>query len=131
MSHKKRKTSGNINIEKALLELKFPLSNNNGAKIHLKVSDSTHSRSKHISKRYHGLQKKDIDLIPTALSQPDYVRLDPVVKQNKNYYKRRKGDKKILFLKIVTKIIDGKNEELITIFTTNNIKCRLGAKKQI
>lgn len=122
MSHKKRKTSSNVNIEKALLKLEFPLVNNIGAKIVLKLSDSSHSRSKHISKQYHGLTEKDIALIPDALLKPDYVVKDPRVKLNKNYYKRRGRKKKILFLKIVTKIIGLKEEQIITAFTTSNIK---------
>ena len=122
MSHKKRKTASNVNIENALLKLEFPLINNNGAKVLLKKSNSSHSRSKHIAKQYHGLKEKDIRLIPDALLKPDYVVKDPKVKLNKNYYKRRNGEKKILFLKVVTKIIGLKEEQIVTVFTTNNIK---------
>lgn len=122
MSHKKRMTNSNINIEKALLNLDFPLLNNNGAKVYLKITNSNHSRSKHISKQYHGLTERDIKLIPQVLKNPDYVTKDRKVKRNKNYYIKRSGKKKILFLKIVTKIIGPEEEQLITVFTTNNIK---------
>ena len=121
MSHKKSQSKPNVNIEKALLKLSFPVKNNIGIDVNLKIKESKHSASKHISKRYHGLTEKDIELIPDILSNPFYVVRDPLHKEKKNYYGRRKG-RKILFLKIVTKIVDEKSEEIITIFTTNKIK---------
>lgn len=121
MSHKKRMTNSNINIEKALLKLNFPIINNLGINVNLKIKNSNHSTSKHISKQYHGLTEKDIELIPNVLKYPLYVVKDPTHKEKKNYYGRRK-EKKILFIKIVTKIVDGANEEIVTVFTTSKIK---------
>lgn len=121
MSHKKKLTCSNVNIEKALLKLGFPYFNNIGIRVNLKIKNSTHGANKHISKQYHGLTEKDIESIPMILKNPLYVVRDPVHKEKKNYYGRRNG-KKILFLKIVTKIVDENNEEIITAFTTNKIK---------
>ena len=118
MSHKKRRTKANVNIEKALLSLDFPFKNNKGKNVVLKISNSSHSRSKHIAKQYHSLTLNDIKLIPEALLHPDYVTVDPVVKRNMNYYKRREKGKRITFLKIVTKRINEKEKKCI--FSPNN-----------
>jgi len=121
MSHKKRKTYSNASIEKALLQLDFPLKNNIGADVILKISNSSHSGSKHIAKAYHGLNENDISLLPSILKNPVYVTKDPIHREKKNYYGKRKGSNKILFIKIVTKIIDSKTEKIITVFTTKHI----------
>ena len=122
MSHKKRITKPNKSIEVAIEQLHFPLINNICGKVYLNQGSSSHSSKKHIAKQYHGLEAKDIEIIPKALKNPDYVCKDPKHKEKKNYYKKRPKTKKIQFIKIVTKIINPKTEKIVTIFTTNKIK---------
>ena len=122
MSHKKRKTSPNKSVLDSFEKLDFPLKNNIGNDILLKQCSSKHDRSKHIAKQYHGLTSVDIELIPEILKNPVYVTKDPNHKEKKNYYGRRMKSRKILFIKIVTKIQNNNCEEIITVFTTNHIK---------
>lgn len=122
MSHKKRKTSSNKDVLSSIENLNFPIKNNIGCDVFLKKSKSNHSRSHHISKQYHGLSSDDILIIPELLKNPVYVTKDPNHKEKKNYYGRRSKSRKILFIKVVTKVRNDYSEEIITIFTTNHIK---------
>lgn len=79
----------------------------------------------HIAVTRHGLQVRDIKLIPSILKNPLVVKPDPIKKHSKNYYGLRKGrhtDDNQIYVKIVTNVMADGSEEIVTVFPTDKIK---------
>jgi len=112
------------NIIKALESLPKVMFNNEGNKVVIrKIAIGNETGVEHISNGMHGLQVKDIKLVPEILKNPVYCCKDSCHRYRKNYYGKKMY--KYLFkcyIKIVTHVKDDKSEEIVTIFLADKIK---------
>lgn len=116
------------NIIEALERLPRIMQNNENKEVCIRLRARDESGKEHIAVSTHGLQVRDIEMIPQVLKNPESFCKDPYNKNYKNYYGKRFGKhdsttrNKGIFLKIVTSVkLDG-NEEIVTVFPTNSIK---------
>lgn len=120
MSKKKREFD--INITEALQRIKWPLNNYCGTKIVVRKSARNENGFEHIAGKKHQLKVRDIEMIPKVLEKPLKVIMENKGRHGKSYFGKRKGDNKSKFLKIVVRTLNGTTEEIVTIYTTRNIK---------
>lgn len=128
MSPYNRKQTYDPNIISSLEKLPKTMMNNEKKEVKIRLSARNESGAEHIAVVTHGLQIRDIKLIPKVLRNPEHFCVDPNNKNYKNYYRKREGKhdsktrNKGIYLKIVTSVkLDGR-EEIVTVYPTNSIK---------
>lgn len=128
MSPYNRNQAYDPNIIAALEELPKIMKNNESKEVTIRHQARDESGKEHIAVSTHGLQVRDIEMIPEILKKPETCLQDPYNKNYKDYYGKRLGKhdsttrNKGQYLKIVTSVkLDG-NEEIITVYPTNSIK---------
>ncbi len=128
MSPYNRKQAYDPNIIEALEKLPNIMTNNENKEVRIRVQARIESGKEHIAVATHGLQVRDIELIPKILKKPEYSCKDPNNNNYKDYYGKRLGKhnsstrNKGIFLKIVTAVKIDKSEEIVTCYQTNSIK---------
>lgn len=114
-----------LNIVKALSNLKTPMKTSKGVDVFFQTaSKRNESIFEHIANKKHHMHVVDIDMIPIALK--DKTALDKDKKGTKfhNYYfKRKKLKEKKTYIKIITKVISNKREEIINVYLVKKKYC--------
>ena len=123
---KKHRTDYEKDLIAALKKLPFPIyDKRHNLTIFLddERSRSNQRRFEHISRSYHKLTTKDLEVIPSEIVSRAKLKKDPSRKDTFNYYILRKAENSY-FVKICIKIIDKKQRtaKIKTIFTTKSLK---------
>ena len=128
MSPYNRNQAYDPNIIEALEKLPPVMKNNENKDVTIRHQARDETGKEHIAVSTHGLQVRDIEMIPQILKSPETCNKDPYNKNYKNYYGTRLGKhdsstrNKGHLLKIITSILLDGNEEIITVYPTNSIK---------
>lgn len=128
MSPYNRNQAYDPHIIECLGQLPKTMKNNENKEVTIRVNARNESGVEHIAVATHGLQVRDIKLIPKVLKKPEHFCIDPNNKNYKDYYGKRDGKhdsetrNKGIYLKIITSVKPDGSEEIVTVYPTNSIK---------
>ena len=112
------------NIITALERLKWPLPSFRNTQVTIRAKCKEGKGAYHVANQRHYLKVADVSLIPSILKAPYAFHTDPRNKKHFNYYGKRKGGKRGMFIKVVTMLNRrNKGEEfIVTIYPTQKLK---------
>ena len=120
----KRPSQIDSNIIAALEQLKWPLPSFRNTKVLIRKKSRGESGISHVASSRHFLKVSDILLVPSILKEPIAFHVDPKNKKHFNYYGKRKGAKRGMYIKVVTILSKRKKDEefIVTIYPTKKFK---------
>ena len=110
------------NILNAIVKLQWPLLNNEGKIVYVRVNARNENGFEHIAGKNHYLKVRDIEQIPQILKKPYKIINENKGRKGKSYFGIRKGDNKSKYLKIIVRKRKDGNEEIITVYPNKEVK---------